>query len=144
MNNRPCSEQPLGQGSCIESDGAFMDDLTAWWASWWVRAASFALLAAAGGFLGHVMRALDGGGKVHCGRAMLEGVAAGFVGLLVMFVCEAMKMSDQWMGVIVGVSGWLGANSSIRILEHQVFKRLGLGDDGEPVAHPLEQERSDA
>jgi len=74
-------------------------------------------LATFGGFLGHVMRALDKSTPISYGHACLEGLAAGFVGLLVMLMCNATNMSDQWTGVVVGVSGWLGANASIRMLE---------------------------
>lgn len=63
---------------------------------------------------------------VSYGRACVEGLAAGFVGLLVMLVCNAAGISDQWTGVVVGVSGWLGANASIRVLEKLVFSKLGI------------------
>ena len=72
------------------------------------------------------MRALDKSTTISYGRACVEGLAAGFVGLLVMLMCNATNMSDQWTGVVVGVSGWLGANASIRMLEKLVFKKLGI------------------
>ena len=124
-----------------------MDDLTSWWTSWWVKAILYAALATFGGFFGHVMRALDTSIQISYGRAFVEGMAAGFVGLLVMLMCNATGLSDQWTGVIVGVSGWLGANASIRMLEKLVFKKLGI-NTGLTAPAPLDEipskEKSDA
>jgi hypothetical protein len=131
----------------MAGQGSIVDDLTSWWARWWVKAILYAALAAFGGFLGHVMRALDNSADISYGRACVEGLAAGFVGLLVMLVCNAIGFSDQWTGVIVGVSGWLGANASIRMLEKLVFKKLGL-TTGSSVSAQLDEnpskEKSDA
>lgn len=124
-----------------------MDDLTSWWMSWWVKAILYAALATFGGFLGHVMRALDESTPISYGRACIEGLAAGFVGLLVMLMCNAANMSDQWTGVVVGVSGWLGANASIRMLEKLVFHKLGIMP-GQTAPAPADEvppkEKSDA
>lgn len=124
-----------------------MDDLTSWWTRWWVKAILYAVLATFGGFLGYVMRALDKSTPISYGRAYVEGLAAGFVGLLVMLMCDVMNMPDQWTGVIVGVSGWLGANASIRMLEKLVFKKLGIHTEVTAPA-PLDEipskEESDA
>lgn len=124
-----------------------MNDLTSWWTSWWVKAILYAALATFGGFLGYVMRALDKSTPISYGRACVEGLAAGFVGLLVMLMCNATNMSHQWTGVVVGVSGWLGANASIRMLEKLVFKKLGI-TTGLTAPAPLDEipskEKSDA
>lgn len=119
-----------------------MDDLSSWWASWWVKAILYAALATFGGFLGHIMRSLDRSTPVSYSRAIIEGLAAGFVGLLVMLMCNALNLSEQWTGVIVGVSGWLGANASIRMLEKKVFKQLGLATDTDlaPLDAPKEKD----
>jgi len=114
--------------------GPSVDDLTTWWNSWWVKTALYAALAAFGGFMGHIMRSLDKPTPVSYRRAAVEGMAAGFVGLLVMLMCSAMNLSEQWTGVIVGVSGWLGANASIRILEKRIFKQLGLSTGDTNIA----------
>lgn len=104
------------------------------WNVWWFKALAYTFFAAFGGLVGHLMRTLDKREKIRWGRAALEGGAAGFVGLLVLLLCQAMSMSEQWTGVIVGVSGWLGANATIRMLESIVMKRLGIEKrTGEPV-----------
>ncbi len=92
----------------------------------WIKLMVYAAFAAAGGILGHIMRSMDKNEKIKWGRACWEGLAAGFVGMLFLFVCQAMNLSEQWTGVIVGVSGWLGANASIRMLETIVYKKLDI------------------
>lgn len=76
--------------------------------------------------MGHLMRTIDSRQKINWSREILEGGAAGFVGLLVLLVCQAMNLSERWTGVVVGVSGWLGANATIRMLESIVLKKLGI------------------
>ena len=122
-----------------------MGDFSSWWESWWVKAVLYAALATFGGFLGHVMRALDKSTPIVYSRALVEGLAAGFVGLLVMLMCNALNLSEQWTGVIVGVSGWLGANASIRMLEKKVFKQLGLstGDTGMAPLEPTKEKKDE-
>lgn len=96
---------------------------------WWQRAFAYSSFAALGGMLGHMVRTLDKQKKINFGRAALEGIAAGFVGLLMLFTCEAMAMSKQWTGVIVGLSGWIGPSATMRILELIVRRRLGVKTD---------------
>lgn len=96
------------------------------WDLWWVKAIAYAVLATLGGTIGYIMRVIDHSLPLSWGRAVIEGLAAGFVGLLFMLACSAMGLSDQWTGVLVGVAGWLGANASIRILERVVFNKLGI------------------
>jgi len=93
--------------------------------AWWARATAYTAFAALGGALGHLMRTFDKR-PFSWARCLLESLAAGFVGLLVLLTCQAMELTEQWTGVIVGVSGWLGANATIRMLESIVRKRLGL------------------
>lgn len=94
---------------------------------WWLKACAYVALASLGGVLGYIMRTLDKPNeKIRYRRAMVEGIASGFVGLLFMLLCNAMGLSDQWTGIIVGVAGWLGANVSIVLLEAAVRKKIGL------------------
>lgn len=99
----------------------FNDDL-----SFWLRTIAYAAFAALGGLMGYILRTIDREQRVSWLRAIMEALAAGFVGLLVLFACQAMHLTDEWIGVIVGVSGWLGANASIRLLETLVYRKLGL------------------
>jgi hypothetical protein len=96
--------------------------------AWWIKAVFYALFASAGGVLGHLVRSLDKNQPINWGRAVIEGCAAGFVGVLVLFMCQAMNLSETWTGVIVGVCGWLGASTTIQLLEKVVHKRLGIGE----------------
>lgn len=93
---------------------------------WWLKALAYAAFSALGGALGHLMRSIDKKERITWTRCIVESIAAGFVGLLVLLMCEAMGVGPQWTGVIVGVSGWLGASATIRMLEAAMRKRLGL------------------
>lgn len=84
--------------------------------------------------MGHLMRTIDSRQKIKWSLVALKGGAAGFVGVLMLLVCQAMDLSEQWTGVIVGVSGWLGANATICMLESLVLKKLGIEKQlSEPV-----------
>jgi hypothetical protein len=99
---------------------------------WWQRAFAYSSFAALGGMLGHMIRTIDKQRKISYGRAVLEGCAAGFFGLLMLFTCDAMEFSKQWTGVIVGVSGWMGPSATIRILEVLIRRKLNVNVTEEP------------
>lgn len=92
----------------------------------WLQLVLYPLFAALGGALGYVLRTLDAGLRVSFWRTLLESIAAGFVGVLVMLICQQLHLSAQWTGVCVGTCGWLGASVSIRMLERLVRSRLGV------------------
>ncbi len=92
----------------------------------WLKSAAYTLLSITAGFLGYIMRTLDHRKQINWWRALLEASAAGLVGGLVLLICNALTLSDQWTGVIVGVMGWLGANASIKVLEVMVYRKLGI------------------
>ena len=108
--------------------------------STWLKPALYAAFAALGGVLGHIMRAYDKNERIVVIRASIEGVAAGFVGLMVMLACQALTLNEQWTGVCVGVCGWLGATATIRLLESVVYKKLGLRRSTDPLALPTTEE----
>jgi len=92
---------------------------------WW-NTAFYALLSAAGGSLGYLFRQLTSNAKISWGRATIEGMGAGFVGFPVLWLCQAMGLSQQWTGVIVAVCGWLGATATIGIFQKIIEKKLGV------------------
>lgn len=111
--------------------------------NWWLKALVFGIFAAFGGLMGHLMRTIDARQKIKWGRAFLEGAAAGFVGLLAYLLCQALGMSDAWTGLTVGVLGWLGAKTTIKILEAAVLKKLGIEKPIEPVRERSDDQPSD-
>jgi LydA holin phage, holin superfamily III len=100
---------------------------------WWIKDAIYGLFAMFGGMMGHLMRTIDRRRKINWCRAVLEGCSAGFGGLLILMVCQEINLSEQWTGVIVGVSGWLGSNATIRMLESILLKKLGISE--QPSEH---------
>lgn len=97
----------------------------------YIKIAAYWTFAAVGGFMGYLMRTIDADKTVSWGRSALEGCASGFVGLLMMMTSHALGFSEHWTGILVGVSGWLGANASIRLLEKVVSSKLGVNDHDE-------------
>lgn len=94
--------------------------------AWWIQAILYSGFASFGGLMGHLLRSVESGQRITWGRALLEAGSAGFVGVLVLLMCQAMGLSQEWTGVIVGMSGWLGATATIRIIEAVVRKRIGI------------------
>jgi hypothetical protein len=96
--------------------------------NWWqaIRGVAYAVFAFVAGFLGYLLRTLDAGAAISYGRALVEALSASLVGLLTMWICQSMGLSQQWTAVSVGVSGWLGANASIQFLQRIVWSKLGL------------------
>lgn len=99
---------------------------------WWLQAFAYAAFASFGGFMGHLLRTMEDGKPISWGRALLEAFSAGFVGLIVLMMCQAMGFNAQWTGVIVGMAGWLGASATIRLVEKVVYKKLAI-DPPEPA-----------
>lgn len=102
-----------------------------WQDNWWLRAGAYTAFSAIGGMVGYTMRTIDGKQPFRLWRVVVEGFGAAFVGMLVMLMCEAMGLSQQWTGVIVGVCGWLGASATIRMLESVVRNKIGAVKDAD-------------
>lgn len=105
---------------------------------WWLKYMMYSALAAFGGFMGTILRAQHEDRKFSWKRVFVETTASGFVGLLVMLVCNEMNLSERWTGVIVGVFGWLGANASIVMLEKLIYGKLGLTKTPLPGAQDVQ------
>ena len=101
----------------------------------------YAAFAAFGGAMGYVLRTMDGAQPVSYRRLIVETCASGFVGSLAMLACNALDVSATWTGVIVGMSGWIGATASIRLIETLVYKRLGITREDVETAKDMEHGR---
>lgn len=88
--------------------------------------AAYFSFASFGGFLGHLMRIHERKEKFNWGAVILESIAAGFVGLIALLLCKALGLSMDWSGVVVGMSGWMGASATLRLIEVLVYNKLGL------------------
>lgn len=93
---------------------------------WWLSAIGYTTFAAVGGLLSYLLRSLDRGESVRFRAALVQAGCAGFAGLLILFVCNALGLSEEWKGVVVGVAGWLGADATIQMLSEAVRKKLGI------------------
>ncbi|QXO06738.1 hypothetical protein PHAGE_JEFFCO_3 [Acinetobacter phage JeffCo] len=86
----------------------------------------FAGLSAMGGLLGYLMRQATREQPIKLGRATLEAVASGFIGVITMFLCHAIGLPWYWSGAVVGVLGWLGAEASIVVIARAIRGKIGL------------------
>jgi hypothetical protein len=86
----------------------------------------FGLFAAAGGLLAYVLRTLNMEERPKWFRGLVEALASGFIGLIAMLACKAMGLDWRWSGAVVGVFGWLGAETSIMLLTKLVRTKLGI------------------
>lgn len=85
-------------------------------------------LAAVAGLLGYLMRTYRRGKKVRLANLVIETASSGLVGYLALLLAEASKIDKAWIGPIVGILGWMGASSSIKVLEHIIQRKLGVED----------------
>lgn len=102
---------------------------------------AFTLFAMIAGLLGHLSRAVDKGKKIKWSVAALEACTSGFVGFIAILMCNAMHLSFEWTGVIVGLLGWLGAAASVKIIEAVARRRLGIADENPFVSEYDGEER---
>ena len=89
----------------------------------------FVVFSAVGGFLSHVLHAIEHNEKISWTRVFVQSAAAGFVGLIVLMLCKAMHIPDEWNGVIVGIAGWLGADVTINLVRQAIGERFHVLSD---------------
>lgn len=88
----------------------------------------FACFAGVGGMLSYILRSLNSKLKPNFARAVVEALSSAFVGLVAMLICKATGVSLYWSGAIVGVFGWIGAETSMVIFTKLVKLKFGAGD----------------
>ncbi len=92
----------------------------------WLLWLGYAALACFGGSMGYILRSIQKKEAVNKMRILVEGASAAVVGLIVMQICQASHVEQEWTAVAVSVSGWLGASATIQVLERLLYKRLGI------------------
>lgn len=95
---------------------------------WWL-AVFLITLAAVGGCLGSMIRMLDSEPKIRWSIVIVETLASAFSGVIVMLLCQALGLSVQMTGVIVGVCGWFGGRTTMLWLEKRVRRVLDGGSE---------------
>lgn len=94
--------------------------------SWWIKAIAFTAFAIIAGFLGHMMRTFDKGEKFSWTITTIKTLGAGLTGFLMYLLCIALNFNDIWSGIIVGVFGWLGADTTISVLKGFVYNMMKI------------------
>jgi hypothetical protein len=92
----------------------------------WIRLLAVSAFAAVGGAIGAILRAMDANQPLSVTRAVIEFLAAGFVGTLSGLLCSAWGLSIVWTAFIAGTFGMLGARAAIQVLQRFVWNKLGL------------------
>lgn len=92
----------------------------------WLRMIGLTVFAGIAGALGFILREMDANTPIHWVRVLAEFAGAAFVGLLVIWICQELKVSYQVTGISTGICGWLGAKASIQVLQNFVWARLGI------------------
>lgn len=95
----------------------------------WLKTLGLFILAPIGGILGYISRELNRGRTIQIFKVLFSGCCSGFVGVIVILICIELNLSIQQTGVVVAVSGWLGADVTIKMLEKLVHKMLGVRID---------------
>ncbi len=92
----------------------------------WAKGLAYVTFSAFAGGLGYILRAMNGGDGVSWKRVIVEMLGSGFSGLLILWICQVGHVGAEWTGIIVGITGWLGAQATILTLEGLVRRKLGL------------------
>lgn len=91
-------------------------------------------LAAIAGMLGCLMRAIKGRKRIRWLYVFVETASSGFIGYVALHLCQALKLSESWTGVVVGCFGWIGASTAIALVERLILRRLGVLEDVAPTS----------
>lgn len=89
----------------------------------------FAIFAGAGGMLSYLLKSISRNEQPKVTRATIEAMSSAFVGLIAMLACKAMDIDVYWSGVIVGVFGWIGAETSMLVFTRIAKNKLGVGNN---------------
>lgn len=88
-------------------------------------ALGYVLLAAVAGALGYIVKQQNAKQTILWAEVTVRAASAGFVGLLVYWLCGIFKFDSNTTGIVVGVFGWIGATATMEVLRKIVFNRIG-------------------
>lgn len=78
------------------------------------------LLAIVGGLIGSLVRMIEAKEKIKWVVVLIETLASGFTGVIVVLLCSYLDLDIRLTGVIVGVCGWVGGRTAMLWLEKRV------------------------
>lgn len=117
----------------IQRAASGLFDQYPWLAYWWVL-----ILAGWGGVVNYIRKIREGEvSRFSITELVGELVTSGFAGLLTFLICRSAGFDDLVTGVLVGISGHMGArgiSAAERMVEKWAQRRLGIDDrrrDGE-------------
>lgn len=97
----------------------------------WAKLFIYAAFAGIGGFLAHIVKCLENNSPISWLKCIVAAFASGFVGILMVLLCTILKLDMAWTGLLVGMSGWIGAEATIQLISAIVRRKLGV-DQNKP------------
>ncbi|KXB19928.1 phage holin family protein [Xylella fastidiosa] len=94
--------------------------------TWWPEA-FYVALSLLTGTLSYVMRVIDAKQTLAVSRVLIEAAMSGFVGLLVMCVCEEFKLSQSITVAAVIASGLIDTPHTLELIQNFIAPKLGTG-----------------
>ena len=85
-------------------------------------------IGSSGGLAAYLTQVAQSKSKFNWFELAASLVGSGFVGLLGMYLCQALELKESWTGVLVGVFGALGFNTARAIVASLVSRRLGVSN----------------
>ena len=84
--------------------------------------------AATAGIISYLYHAINDQRPVVFWVALIRGLSSAVVGYITLLICQESGLSYEITGAVIGVTGWLGADVSIVLIESMIRKRLGIDD----------------
>ncbi|QRE00541.1 hypothetical protein [Burkholderia phage BCSR129] len=102
--------------------------------------AEYIIVAAVGGVIGFAMRGTE---KKTFKSYVFTAFSAAFVGYVILKFCRSMGVSEDMIGAIAGLSGWVGAENAMAVIQKFAESRLGMVVEQTPVVAAPEGEKHD-
>lgn len=92
----------------------------------WFRIISYGLFAALGGAIGYfelMRQASDNKLSIMANLLITIGSSA-FAGMLALMILDALAIDTVWAGPVCGMTGWFGADQTLKLLRNYLFNRF--------------------